>query len=1106
MTKEYTVNEIKHLIRRLKNQSSPTIELEICNTKLRHVIDTGTTLNIISSAAYESIENRPKLNPSWIKAYGFNSNDPVPIKGEFITTINFNNDTHLAKYLVLNGEADNLLGFPAAKALGIIKLHESINRLIKASFRDLMIQRYKSVFENRIGKMKGVAVMIKTDPNIRPIQQPPHKIPFHLRPFVKLKLESLKAQNIIVEVLPGERVTWVSPIRAVGKFDPITKELVDVRCTGNYIQVNRAIIPVKRHMPSVIEMTQDLEHMEWFSLVDVREAFLQTGLHEDCQHLTVFGEGDRLWKYTRMNMGLSVASEIFQELMTNMMRGIPHTKIATDDILTCGKTEQDCKLNTDEVLRRIAKAEMTVKLEKCEFVVPEIKFYGLIISKHGIKPTDSKMSDFMDTCEPKSAKDAHSFLGVVAHFANRIPYSALIAKPMRELLKKGRKFIMEDRHKESFRKLKEAIILTCVCYFNSKWHSFLFVDAGPEGCAAILTQENPEDHEDIRLIDCGSHCFTDAEYNYSHLEKEAYGVVWGTEHNHVYLYGSKFTILTDSLSVQKIFEEERPRKTIPLRLQRLKSRLQLYGGAKVKHISGKENIADFLSRHMPIRKDRLENNIETDFHIHQLIEDDDTNNAIRAIVESDLFDGITIEQIINETDKDEDLKTLKACIIGRKKINQFKHLKHYGSIMEELWISNDGIIMKDNNIVLPTSLQERAIKYAHQGHMGIVLCKRLLKTRVWFKGMDTRMESEIRDCLPCQANTDNTNHAPMIISEIPRQNSSLVSLDFSSMTPSNEYLLVANYERARFPAYSITKHITGADAVTHARRMFEKFGFPEAVKTDNGPAFRAEVFKEFLFKLKIKHLKITPLNPEANGGCERLMRPINKCIRCAAVEGKSWKPVVKDWIEHYRATPHTSTGIAPEVAMGVKSAFNIPNRAKAMSEMEINDTMKQNDSIARDTQKYYADLAQSAKKETFAPGDHVLYKWTKTNKHHPVFDPNPYTIEKVKGNTIEAARMEQTPTYLCRNCRLFKKISKECFSQATGSKSHSSISKPLPGALTETIITRNNNDAEIEDDERHVPRPRGRPPGHSEAPAPQVHPDPDRYPKREPHKPDRFHF
>ena len=233
--------------------------------------------------------------------------------------------------------------------------------------------------------------------------------------------------------------------------------------------------------------------------------------------------------------------------------------MATDDIITGGETKVLCEANTEEVLKRLDKLNLTTN-HKCNLVVPKIRFYGLEISYHGIKPAPEKLNDFLDSRPPTSSKDLHSFLGTVAYFASRIPYSAITAKPLRILLKKGKRFIMESEQMDAFKNLKESIIVNCMAFFKAAWFIFLFSDAGPSGCAGMLTQEDPKDKFNISLIGCGSHCFTQSESNYSHLEKEAFSIVWCCEFFHVYCYGAKFVVLTDSLAAQKIFSEEKPRK------------------------------------------------------------------------------------------------------------------------------------------------------------------------------------------------------------------------------------------------------------------------------------------------------------------------------------------------------------------------------------------------------------------------------------------------------------------------------------------------------------------------------------------------------------------
>ena len=95
------------------------------------------------------------------------------------------------------------------------------------------------------------------------------------------------------------------------------------------------------------------------------------------------------------------------------------------------------------------------------------------------------------------------------------------------------------------------------------------------------------------------------------------------------------------------------------------------------------------------------------------------------------------------------------------------------------------------------------------------------------------------------------------------------------------------------------------------------FGTSETVKTDNGPPFNGCrcKFADFAKHLGFKHQKITPLWPQANGLNERFMQSITKSITAAIAEGKPWRPELDALLRSYRATPHTTTKIAPAALM-----------------------------------------------------------------------------------------------------------------------------------------------------------------------------------------------
>ncbi len=70
-------------------------------------------------------------------------------------------------------------------------------------------------------------------------------------------------------------------------------------------------------------------------------------------------------------------------------------------------------------------------------------------------------------------------------------------------------------------------------------------------------------------------------------------------------------------------------------------------------------------------------------------------------------------------------------------------------------------------------------------------------------------------------------------------------------------------------------------------------GIPSILKTDNGPPFNGHKFEEFCKYFGIKHRKITPYHPQADGTAEACMKNMARVIRSAIVDKKDWRQVLK---------------------------------------------------------------------------------------------------------------------------------------------------------------------------------------------------------------------
>jgi hypothetical protein len=182
----------------------------------------------------------------------------------------------------------------------------------------------------------------------------------------------------------------------------------------------------------------------------------------------------------------------------------------------------------------------------------------------------------------------------------------------------------------------------------------------------------------------------------------------------------------------------------------------------------------------------------------------------------------------------------KQIVDKSKRVNEA--LKSFKKIIPELSVSNDGLVTRGQRIMLPASLQEKALKSAHAGHLGINSMKRHLRAKYCFAGMDAAVENHVKACHACNVNTDRSAQEPLNPTIMPKEvwakGKGEVDVDFTSKTPSGDYVLVCICERSRYPVLILTKKLTTAAAIAALKVVFETFGVPAVLKKDNDPAFR----------------------------------------------------------------------------------------------------------------------------------------------------------------------------------------------------------------------------------------------------------------------------
>jgi len=117
--------------------------------------------------------------------------------------------------------------------------------------------------------------------------------------------------------------------------------------------------------------------------------------------------------------GMINSLAIFQTMMNKILRDLVNKdKVAVfvNDVLVGTETKEEHNEIIEEVLRRLEKNNLYVKLEKYIWKVRKIGFLGVIIGSNGIKIEKEKVDGVLSWPEPKNVKDNRKFLDLTNHY------------------------------------------------------------------------------------------------------------------------------------------------------------------------------------------------------------------------------------------------------------------------------------------------------------------------------------------------------------------------------------------------------------------------------------------------------------------------------------------------------------------------------------------------------------------------------------------------------------------------------------------------------------------------------------------------------------------
>jgi Reverse transcriptase (RNA-dependent DNA polymerase) len=98
-----------------------------------------------------------------------------------------------------------------------------------------------------------------------------------------------------------------------------------------------------------------------------------------------------LWKNIN-TMGIKIALEIFQNVMTKLTQDMEYVKAYLDDLLILTNKSFNDHLM---VLARLSTVGMRINASKSKFFAEQIEYLGYWINRKGIQPVQSKVEPFL---------------------------------------------------------------------------------------------------------------------------------------------------------------------------------------------------------------------------------------------------------------------------------------------------------------------------------------------------------------------------------------------------------------------------------------------------------------------------------------------------------------------------------------------------------------------------------------------------------------------------------------------------------------------------------------------------------------------------------------
>uniref|UniRef100_A0AAR2JKB7 Gypsy retrotransposon integrase-like protein 1 n=1 Tax=Pygocentrus nattereri TaxID=42514 RepID=A0AAR2JKB7_PYGNA len=721
----------------------------------------------------------------------------------------------------------------------------------------------------------------------------------------------------------------------------VRKKNGEVRLCVDYRKLNLQTVKDAYALPNLEETFSALTGSKWFTVLDLKSGYYQIEVEEADKPKTAFVCPLGFWEFNRMAQGITNAPSTFQRLMEKCVgdMNLREVVVFLDDVIVFSKTLEEHEIRLMRVLSRLKEYGLKLSPAKCRFFQTSVRYLGHIVSQSGVETDPDKVEALKTWPRPQNLKQLRSFLGFSGYYRRFIKDYSSIVKPLTDLtsgyppLRKSFKHKAKDSQyhdpKESFggrwtsacgtafntiiTKLTTAPVLG---FADSKIPYVLHTDASTTGLGAALYQEQ---EGIMRVIAYASRGLSRSESKYPAHKLEFLALKWAvTEKFNDYLYGSNFTVITDSNPLTYILTTAKMDATSYRWLAALSTFT-----FKLKYRAGKQNSdADGLSRrsHGGLTEDVMSQKERERIcqFTHTHLDDSSVSiskDAVYALCEKHLVNNVTSEEnsavalvqslavssdaipdsfasedqhgglpIIPHFSEEEirDKQRADPCIrevismieTGEKLVpairTELPQITYLLRQLSRLSLHNQILYRRrlegstpTYQLVLPEELCPVVLKSLHDdmGHMGIDRTMDLIRTRFYWPKLADDVERKVKTCERCVRRKSLPEKAAPLTNIVSTRPLELVCMDFLSIEPDSKNTKDVLVLTDHFTKYAIAIPTPNQKAQTVAKCLWDnlivQYGIPECLHSDQGPDFESHVIKELCQLMGIRKTHTT---------------------------------------------------------------------------------------------------------------------------------------------------------------------------------------------------------------------------------------------------------